>query len=322
LNKECCVLVYGDLLLDVLFYLEESVSIDRRAHVVKRVVVSSGGAAGNVAVALSRLRVPVFVLSTIGRDPIGEYLLSRLLSESILVDCIRKIKETCTGITVGFIEPNGHRTLFTFKGASEKNTIRVEEFSSLLDKIACIQLVFISGYTVHNEDRGESIISIVSETSKRDVLVAVDLGGFTQEHNKILSELRGKVDYLFLNEEELVEITGSRSVNDGLEVLYEITIPRAIFLKQGERGCLIREKNNVVTIPAYRVHVVDTTGCGDIFNAGVLYGILKGYNTSNAAKLGSLLAAYKATGYGAQHLPRNLNELLSFGKMLGCEWNF
>jgi len=322
LSKEYCVLIYGDLLLDVLFYLEESVSIDRKAHVVKSVVVSSGGAAGNIAVTLSRLKVPVFVLSTIGIDPIGEYLLSRLVCEGVQVDYVKKIKETYTGITVGFIEPNGHRTLFTYKGASGKNIIRAKELSSLLDRITCVQLVFISGYTVHNEDRGESIIAVASEASKRGVLVAIDLGGFTREHNKVLSELRGKVDYLFLNEEELLEITGSRSVNDGLEVLYETITPRVIFLKQGERGCLIRERNTIVVIPAYRVHVVDTTGCGDVFNAGVLYGILKGYSISNAAKLGSLLAAYKATGYGAQYLPRSFDELINFGAILDSSGNF
>lgn len=322
MSRECCVIVYGDLLLDILFYLEENVSIDRRAHIIKRVIISPGGAAGNIAVALSRLKIPVYVISTIGIDPIGEYLLSTLVNENVGVDYIKKIKETYTGVTIGFIEPSGHRTLFTYKGASEKNTIRAREFSSILDRLMCVQLVFISGYTIHNEDRGESIINIASEASKHGVLVAIDLGGFKQEHNKILSELRGKLNYLFLNEEELLEITGSMNVNDGLEALYEIITPHVIFLKQGEKGCLIRGRNIAITIPAYRVHVVDTTGCGDVFNAGVLYGILKGYSISNAAKLGSLLAAYKATGYGAQHLPRDLDELLNFERILSNSESF
>jgi len=65
-------------------------------------------------------------------------------------------------------------------------------------------------------------------------------------------------------------------------------------------------------VPAYRVPVVDTTGCGDVFNAGAIYGLLSGGSLEDATKLGSLLAAYKATGYGAQHLPKSLEELLEF----------
>lgn len=309
----CSTLVFGDLLLDVLLYVEGRVSVDRRAYVVKQAVVSPGGAAGNVAVALSRLKTPVRLLSAVGADTVGEHLLLRLVGEGVDVSYVRKLRGSTTGITVGFVEPGGYRTLFTYRGASEENVIRAEEVAQLLRGVC---LVFISGYTARNRDRGESVVSLATEASKRSVRVAIDLGGFTGEHGYLLPELRGRVGYVFLNEEELLEVTGAESVEEGLDELYSTTKPQIIFLKRGERGCLVREGGTVETVPAYRVHVVDTTGCGDAFDAGVLHGILRGYRAVDAARLGSLLAAYKATGYGAQHLPESLDELLSFGRNL------
>lgn len=315
----CGVLVFGDLLLDVLLYVEGGVGLDRRAHVVRRAVVSPGGAAGNVAVALSRLGTPARVLSAVGADTVGDHLLLRLAGEGVDVGYVRRLGGSPTGITVGFVEPGGYRTLFTYRGASEENVVGAEEVAPLLRGVC---LVFISGFTVHNRDRGGSVVSLAAEASRRGIPVAIDLGGFTREHRRLLPELRGRVSYVLLNEEELLEVTEAGSIEEGLEELRGATEPKAIFLKRGERGCIVREGGTVTAVPAYRVNVVDTTGCGDAFDAGVLHGVLRGYGAVDAARLGSLLAAYKSTGYGAQHLPRSLDKLLSFERSLkglrGC----
>jgi ribokinase len=311
LSGEIKVLVYGDLLLDVLFYLERP-SIDGRAHVVERAVLAPGGSAGNVSVALARLGALATLVSAVGADPIGQYLVNKLVEAGVDVRFVEVIPELLTGVTVGFVEPSGERTLYTFKGASRRNVMSEERLGKILLTHERFNALFISAYTVYNDDGGLGGLKLARELSSRGVRVAIDLGGLTREHASYLNALKGVVDYVFLNRDELVEITSVDDVEEGVEVLYPSLQPEAIFLKLGREGCMVYTNGRRLHVPAYRVPVVDTTGCGDVFNAGVIYGLLSGGSLEDATKLGSLLAAYKATGYGAQHLPKRLEELLEF----------
>lgn len=306
------VVVIGDLLLDVLLYLDQPVKLGEKSVVIKEAFVSPGGVAGNISVALSRLGIKPRVISAVGNDVLGEYILGKLKEEDIDVSHVQKMN-TPTGVTVGIVQPGGRRTLFSFRGASGELKISYKE---ALQAFQNATHVFISGYTILGL-HGLKIVENASRVAKTlNIELSIDIGGISRNHLSIMASRVHRLDYVFLNEYELQELHGSRSVMKGLQVIEELLKPKAVFLKRGAKGSLVKTAEKVFRASAYRVVPIDTTGCGDAYDAGVIYAILRGYSFKEAARWGNLMGAYKVMGKGAQHLPKNRKELIEFKKRL------
>jgi sugar/nucleoside kinase (ribokinase family) len=306
LNKACEVVVIGDLLLDILFYIDRKTKIDRLSHVISRAFISPGGVGGNISTALSRLGVQTCLVSAVGGDAIGRYLLEDLENEGIDSRHVKIFRDKPSGVTVAFVEPDGSRTLFSYRGACEEQYV---DLDSLAEAMKSSKFLFISGYLAHSPWGEKAMIGAAELAYRLGVEVGVDLHEICGEKPGILEGLRRKVSYVFLNVEELRSVSGERNLGRAIKKLDEMLKPKAIFVKRGEKGSTISYSGKLINMPAYRVKAVDTTGCGDAFDAGVIYGIIKQQSLEEAARLGNMMGAYKATGLGARHLPKGLEEL-------------
>ncbi|MCS7099307.1 MAG: PfkB family carbohydrate kinase [Sulfolobales archaeon] len=310
-GSRCDVAAFGDLLLDVVLRVEEEIELKDVSYVVKDGWASPGGSAANFSVALSRLGLRTCLVSTVGNDILGYLLTSDLEKEGVDVGLVRVLDGESTGFTVSIVSPRGTRTLVTYRGASRNNVIDPERVRRALEDA---KLVFISGYAVRNTDGGESIVRLAKLGSELGVETAIDLGGFGREHLPKLPDLRGIISYVFLNAEELRILVDCEELSGCVRTLYENISPRAVFIKAGSEGSIVFDGSEVVRVEPYSVDVVDPTGCGDAYNAGVVLGILRGHSAVRAAELGNLLGAYKVQGRGSRYLPRSLRELEEFKK--------
>ncbi len=125
--------------------------------------------------------------------------------------------------------------------------------------------------------------------------------------------MRGLPDYVFLNADELRILTRGSGLEGGGRELLKYLRAKAVFVKLGSRGsAVITSDGRVVGVPPFKVsRVVDTTGAGDGFNAGAIFGLLRGLKPPEAARVGNALGAYVCSGLGARHLPKDLRDLLS-----------
>jgi len=103
---------------------------------------------------------------------------------------------------------------------------------------------------------------------------------------------------VLLSEHELALLTGS-GLEEGAEALLAEGV-EIVAVKLGERGCYVTDGRNSFTQPAYRVKVVDTTGAGDAFNAGFIYGLRQGRSLPDCSRLGNRLASYCIQERGAR----------------------
>ncbi|MEM0199111.1 MAG: PfkB family carbohydrate kinase [Desulfurococcaceae archaeon] len=140
----------------------------------------------------------------------------------------------------------------------------------------------------------------------KNLLSALELGGNEKTSARNLFALRNLVDYVSLNVHELYSLTGTGDLAIAVEKLYTLLEPRAMFIKAGEKGSFVYNGKDLIEIPSCRVSSVDPTGCGDAFNAGVIYGVLRKLDLSKAALIGNIMSAYKVLGLGARHLPRSV----------------
>ena len=187
-----------------------------------------------------------------------------------------------TGRVLSIVTPDAQRTMFTYLGASAET--RPEEIS-----INCFEdaaIVHVEGYLLFNPDLIEAALHSAKETGAR---ISLDLASFTvvKESRELLAHLvETYVDILIANEDEAEAFCDCRDERLALEALSrkaEIAV-----LKVGARGSYISHGGSIITVnPMGDGNALDTTGAGDLWAAGFLFGLVEGYPLEKCGQLGS-----------------------------------
>ncbi|MBD3319564.1 MAG: adenosine kinase, partial [Chitinivibrionales bacterium] len=240
----------------------------------------AGGSACNTIVGAGTLGGPARFVGKRGRDDLGEQFEKQL--RACNVEPILLQSDTSTGRVLSVITPDAQRTMFTCLGASSEATpeeIHDEHFSDAA-------IVHVEGYLLFNEPL---ITRALSAAKNAGALVSLDLASFTvvEASRNILDNLVEEfVDILIANEDEARAFTGLDDESASLEALSrkaEIAV-----LKVGKRGSSISTGGTVTRIGILGDgSAVDTTGAGDLWAAGFLYGLVNGYPIEKCGELGA-----------------------------------
>ncbi|MFP4166972.1 MAG: adenosine kinase [Opitutales bacterium] len=245
-----------------------------------------GGSAGNTLFALARMGASAAFLGKIGNCRQGEFYRNRF--KELGGDASRfKVGEQPNARCLSLVTPDGERTMRTDLGAAV--TLAPEEISEA-DFSGCDH-AHIEGYLLFNE----ALMRRVLECAKAaGCTISLDLASFevVQATNAILPDiLKNYVDIVFANEEEASAFTGIKE--DYAEMarrLGEYCDIAAV--KIGPRGSYIAHNGKIEKAEAmHAAHVVDTTGAGDLWAAGFLYGWSQGRELTECARIGSILGA-------------------------------
>lgn len=247
---------------------------------------STGGTAGNAIRALAYLGAETGFIGKVSKDAYGtffrESLECRGTDAHLLLSATRP-----TGVASTFISPDGERTFGTYLGAAA--TLKAEDLS--LEMFKGYAYLFVEGYLVQDHDMmlraavlaKEAGLQVCMDLSSRNI-VEEDLEFFTSLVNKY-------VDVVFANEEEAKAFTGKKTPEEALDAIARMCSVAVV--KVGARGSLIRKGTEVVKVDAIPVErVVDTTGAGDYFAAGFLYGLTGGYSLQRCGQIGSILSEH------------------------------
>ncbi|MDE6215366.1 adenosine kinase [Bacteroides sp.] len=249
----------------------------------KKPCLATGGSAGNTIRGMASLGAGTGFIGKINDDFYGNFFRDSLLEHGIEANLLYSA-DLPSGVASTFISPDGERTFGTYLGAA--STLKVEDLS--LDMFKGYAYLFIEGYLVQDHNMILRAIELAKEAGLQICLdmasyniVKGDLDFFSLLINKY-------VDIVFANEEEAKAFTG-KGPEESLEVIAAMCSIAVV--KMGARGSLIRKGTEVVRVPALPVEkVVDTTGAGDYFAAGFLYGLTCGSSLEKCAKIGSILA--------------------------------
>jgi len=299
-------LILGDINIDLIFRIDRGLRMGD-SIALREMIVSYGGVGGNLSSALARLGVPTALLGAVGEDGFGDLALRELRRSGVDVRYVRRIEGESTGISVVLIDPSGERTLICARGANAAYRLRGDELEALRD----VRHLHLSGYMMLNDDDGESCIRLLRSAKMWSISTSMDLEGVALEDPRKAFKIRGLVDYILMNDLEARSLIKSERLGvDEVKSLKDLLEARTLLIKLGGRGCMVVDEG-VEVIPAYRVKVLDSTGAGDAFNAGFIYGLLRGLRTRDAARIGNAVGAYKCMGLGARHHPsiRQLLEL-------------
>ena len=198
-----------------------------------------------------------------------------------------------SGIANGMISKDGERTFGTFLGAAldlSAGQLRPEHFKGY-------DLLHVEGYLVQNHELLERILKLAQ---KNGMKISLDLASYNvvEDNLEFLGDMvKQYVDIVFANEEEAKAFSGvdPRNALDYLAKLTQIAV-----VKVGSKGSLVKQGEEVVIIPPIKARAFDTTGAGDLYASGFLYGWMNNLGFEKAGYMGSLLAGTVIEVLGAK----------------------
>jgi len=242
---------------------------------------SSGGSAANTIRGLANLGVKTGFIGKIGDDEFGKFFRADLENGNIEPKLFTGKSET--GRAIALISPDSERTFATYLGAAVELSDK-DIYSSIFDGY---KYFHIEGYLVQNH---ALLKKAVEMAKKNNMIVSLDLASYNvvEENFEFLkSIIKDYVDIVFANEEEAKAFTGKEPEHavDIISENCEIAV-----VKIGEKGSLIKQKDNFCKIGIIPVNSVDTTGAGDLYASGFIYGLTKGFSLNQCGKIGSVLS--------------------------------
>jgi len=242
---------------------------------------SSGGSAANTIHGLAMLGADTGFIGSIGRDDTGDFFENDMKKAGVNTLLIRR--NSPTGTAVALITQDSERTFATHLGAATE--LNSDDLNPLL--FEGYDILYLEGYIINNLALVETACSIAHS---KNMLVALDLASYNvvEEHkDPFLKIVSGYVDILFANEQEALAFTGL----DGEKALPSLSeMSPTVILKIGAEGSWLKTADETIKISAYPVKCVDTTGAGDLYAAGFLYGYANGLPLEKCGILGSFMA--------------------------------
>jgi len=255
----------------------------------------SGGSAANTIVGIADFGGKAAYACKVGNDGFGQQYIREMRTLGITIGVPANNGQT--GSCVVLITPDAQRTMLTHLGASA--TLNQDDISAA--EIARAKYVYIEGYLFAGAATKAAALKTIELAKQQGVKVALTVSDpflidlCRDEFRKLIE---GPVDLLFCNEQEARSLTG---FDDPIECAREIhKHAENVALTLGKNGSVIMHEGEMIPIEGVEVNAVDTTGAGDMYAAGVLYGVTNGLSWHQAGHLGSHAAAQVVAQLGAR----------------------
>lgn len=305
------ILGIGNALVDILVHIDddgildqlglqkggmEMIDAQRKSEILKVIsempqTLATGGSTSNTIHGLARLGATAGYIGKVGDDKLGQLFREECNRFGVIPHLINSKEDT--GVAITFISPNAERTFATYLGAAA--TMQPDEVDAkILDDY---DIIHIEGYLIFNHDL---ILDVCQKAKNHGLQISMDMASYNliesnMDFVKML--LRDYVDIIFANEEEAKAYTGVEQV----EALHKLSEDCAIaIVKVGKDGSYIKMNGEVTAIAPVDAQRIDTTGAGDIYASGFLYGYMNNFSALKSGNLASYLSARMIEYVGAK----------------------
>ena len=269
---------------------EKSAFIKSGTTEFKRNLVS-GGSAANTIHGLAMLGLETGFIGSIGKDETGDFFVNDMKKAGVKTYLSRR--NSVTGTAIALISPGSERTFATHLGAA----VELNSDDILDEFFKDYNILYMEGYLIFNKELMEKACRIAR---KNHMKIALDLSSYNVVDAK-LSDFKeiieNYVDIVFANEEEATSFTGLAPVYalNSFSELCEIAV-----IKVGKDGSLLKRGDEIIKIGTIPVQCIDTTGAGDLYASGFLFGYANGLTLEKCGLYGSVLAGHVIEIVGAR----------------------
>ena len=304
-------------------------SIDLYAHEigvpitdVKRFDAYVGGCPTNVSVGTRRLGLRSALLTAVGTDQVGDFVLDFLKREGVNVDHVPRLAERRTSAVVLTIQPPDNFPLTFYRDNCADLGLTIEHVAAA--PVADSKAVFLSGTGLSEEPSRTATLFAAESARASGVTVVVDIDYRASLWNSAdafgvnVRTLLARADLAIGTEEEVMATTGAADALGGARMLLDGGLP-ALVLKRGIHGAVVcRRGDPPVAVPPFTVDVLNVLGAGDAFASGFLYGHVHGWTHEESARFGNATGAIVVTRHGCANFMPTLPEVHDFFKAQGA----
>ncbi len=296
MNKK--VTVIGAAIVDIMAGAVDKELFRKASVPAKHMEMTCGGDALNEAVVLANLGVPCELITLLGEDEAAETVMKCLRNNGVEASRITKTADIATGINIVLVDDAGERYFITNPESSLRKLSKecILPYVEEMGDIVSFGSVFVSSM-LSTRDM-EEVFKKVKEKPGR-ILVA-DMT--TAKHNERIEDLEPVlkyIDYIIPNEIEAATLTGENDPESNAMKFLEHG-SKCVVIKCGKNGCVYADDKGVHRIPAHPATVVDTTGAGDSFVAGFIYGLSEGMSLPDCCRYGCATASVVVEHMGAK----------------------
>jgi len=286
------VVGFGALNVDKLFKVNKIAKAEEESF-VEDYAEACGGSAANTAVGVARLGCKVGYIGKVGCDREGDVLIQDFCSEGVNTDGVVRAEERKSGAVLGFVDKKGARALYINSGVND--TINLDEVNARYASQA--QFLHLTSFVGDESFQTQKkLLDAISDSVK----VSFDPGVLYARKGFASLELIIKKAYVLMpNAIELELLTGEIDYRKGADIMLGKGV-KIVAVKLGGDGCYVTDGRERQLIDPFEVDVVDTTGAGDAFCAGFLYGLVNGKSLLDCGRLGNFVASRCIMKMGAR----------------------
>jgi adenosine kinase len=259
----------------------------------------SGGSAANTIVGIANLGARAAFVGKVKDDQIGRLYSHDIRAAGVAFETPAASQGPATGCSYILVTPDGERTMNTYLGAAQELT--PDDIDPA--QVAASAMVYLEGYLWDPKSAKEAFLKaskIAHDAGRQVALTLSDSFCVDRYRGEFIELMRsGTVDLIFANEAELHSLYQTSDFDTALKQLAKDV--KLGVVTRSEQGCVVAAGDKITAVPAFPIDkMVDTTGAGDLFAAGFMFGLVRGAGFANAGKLGALAAAEVIQHIGAR----------------------
>lgn len=298
MGKKLDAVCVGAAIVDIPLQPVSRDMFETESFPLQQINMAIGGDAINEATIMSRLGHKVGLMSMVGRDAVGNFIIEHCERNGIDYSGVKVRDGIDTSINIGLVTADGERTFVTNRNGSLWKMSLEDVDLSRLGEARLLSFASIFNNPLLD---GKALVRIFQEAKKHDMVICADM--IKARLGETLDDIRealGYVDYFFPNYEEACLMAGEKELGKIADKFLDCGIGHVV-IKTGKKGCYIKTQDkSVLEVPAMKgITAIDTIGAGDNFASGFISAILEGKTLKECAEFANVTASISVQSIGA-----------------------
>jgi sugar/nucleoside kinase (ribokinase family) len=289
------VSVIGLYILDVLGRPVTRIPDRGNVDFIEEIRLTVAGTAGGTVVDTAKLGLKSLAVGAVGEDEKADWVMMTLARHGIDTSAMQRLEGVPTSATILNVRPNGDRPALHVRGASDHFDVP----ASMYDQVFDAPIVHLGGTGLLRTLDGPKSVTLLREAKQRGRTVTFDLIAASAETAAIVTPLLPYIDYFMPSIEEARDMSGQSTPEDCARFYLDGGATCCVFTLGGEGAYYAHRDGRRIKSPAYDISVVDTTGCGDAFDAGFIAALHHEMDVETALRFAQASAALVASGLGS-----------------------
>mgnify|MGYP001220940366 FL=1 len=286
--------IVGLYILDVLGRPISKIPEGGNVEFIDELRLTVAGTAGGTIIDCAKLGLNTLAVGAVGNDEKADFVISVLEKFGVDVSAFQRIAGVPTSSSILNVRPNGERPALHLRGASDHFLPPSKEKFNIFD----CKVLHLGGTGLLNKMDGPASVELLKEAKKNDCITTFDLIATNEETINIVKPLLPFIDYFMPSIEEARDLSKLNDPKEIAKFFIDNGATNCVFTTGEEGSVFISEKEYIKT-SAFDIDVVDTTGCGDAFDAGMITALVRDFDLEKSLKFATITSGLVATGLGS-----------------------